>query len=594
MVNLKSNFLLWKSLAQAIELDHRDIMTVERRYKSEGLTFLTKTLPTFGKSLMSTVINGEKYVCPPNFRLGTDGFPLFLRSLTIEILDEDGYLRDIKIETVARSIQLVQQLTLLFYKMKVDYESSIDNKYLDNFIKVDQELPSKIRARGVKAPIIKEAKKLLKKLFCNFDPYDIVGYHGSGATACRTKSEDKYHNLNYDPRMDRYFHYDKLFFYNEEDLSSRLDSLLKASPVQQTSRLTAVPKDSRGPRLICMEPRERMYVQLGIMSKMYKYIESHVITRGRVNFTDQTINQALIKKASIDKDYATLDLSEASDRVSLALVRKIFPKRIYEALVACRTEYVKLPDDQIVKLKKVAPMGNALCFPIEAICFFVLLRASGIHDVYVYGDDIVLPTGCFDKAIAVLEAFNLKINTDKSCALTNYRESCGKEFYCGIDVGYVKLRKPLDNIGTKYSSEDLSSFIEFRNLCYESYPEMDISILDNFFHEHLGPIPYTMLDVPLTFKGRNVKFNVEYFDSRYNEHLQHTQFRIRTPQVRKNRRRTKVQHHRCELLRHFVQKSRVFYGRTLSKEWYQGSASAEPIGSYASSLRTPKMKWKSL
>ena len=57
---------------------------------------------------------------------------------------------------------------------------------------------------------------------------------------------------------------------------------------------------------------------------------------------------------------ATLDLKDASDRLRLDVVQRLFPRNWADALTACRSGQTELPDGRLVTLNKHAPMGSAL------------------------------------------------------------------------------------------------------------------------------------------------------------------------------------------------------------------------------------------
>jgi hypothetical protein len=90
-------------------------------------------------------------------------------------------------------------------------------------------------------------------------------------------------------------------------------------------------------------------------------------------------------------------------------------------------------------------MGSALCFPVLALTTWAIL-AAGAPDanarksIYVYGDDVIVPTAQAANAIKQLEAFGLKVNRDKSCISGFFRESCGMDAYKGVSVTPVRFR----------------------------------------------------------------------------------------------------------------------------------------------------------
>lgn len=207
-----------------------------------------------------------------------------------------------------------------------------------------------------------------------------------------------------------------------------------------------------------------------------KHLEMHCITRGRVNFSNQSINRDLALSSSRTKEYATIDLKDASDLVSNSLVEALFPERVNRYLQGTRTRATKLPDGRVIELRKFAPMGSCLCFPIEAFVFFSisvaslmiyhqLSRADACRAVYVYGDDIIVKTQYVYTVISALEAVGLKVNRDKSYIFSNFRESCGMDAFRGVDVTIARFRKIWSTSG--WSGDMVASYVALSNILYE-------------------------------------------------------------------------------------------------------------------------------
>ena len=84
-----------------------------------------------------------------------------------------------------------------------------------------------------------------------------------------------------------------------------------------------------------------------------------------------------------------------------------------------------------IRLKKFAPMGSALCFPIECIIFGSIVRLAnrekGVNTEFrVYGDDLVVDDRIFLKVIELLEVFGFRVNVDKTFFPYHpFKESCG-------------------------------------------------------------------------------------------------------------------------------------------------------------------------
>jgi hypothetical protein len=201
-------------------------------------------------------------------------------------------------------------------------------------------------------------------------------------------------------------------------------------------------------------------------------LESHRLTAGNVNFSSQEVNRNLAYTSSVTQEYATLDLKDASDRVSVQLVEALLPKELIPYFMACRSTATKLPNGSIMSLHKFAPMGSAICFSVEAFLFWALSVASisqnsGRHYsrvaklVYVYGDDIIVPVSYFPAVVHCLELFGLLVNKSKSFRYGKFRESCGMDAYDGIDVTPIRLHTLWS--GKPSDASAYSSFISYAN-----------------------------------------------------------------------------------------------------------------------------------
>jgi hypothetical protein len=286
-------------------------------------------------------------------------------------------------------------------------------------------------------------------------------------------------------------------------LSDELGKLVDAVEDEPAAKVVFVPKDSRGPRLISEEPREFMYIQQGLMAKLYDTVERQPAIAGQIGFTDQTRNQEMAKQASIDGCHATLDLKEASDRVSVELVARLFPANWTECLMASRSLRTILPDGTEVPLNKFAPMGSACCFPVEAICFWAIALAaidpgqSYINRLFkgrlkkddmrisVFGDDIIVPTEHAQTVAGALEAVGLKVNRDKSFWNGFFRESCGGDYFNGHNVTPIRCKAlPENNARARHRTAELfNNFI--RRYGYE-HVGLALQLL---FEKWYGPVP---------------------------------------------------------------------------------------------------------
>jgi hypothetical protein len=511
--SLKSLLPLWENLAsnQRYEpyIEEFDIRTFRRRFENEGLTFITAVLPRIGKCLdkfHSTLV----WDPPEGFELrkdvtlnGNSGFG-FPETSRIPVFLGNAVEAALKGDSIA--VDCVRQLTLVFYKLEVDYDDELEQQFLERFEKTDLDLLSLFDSVDIdRDVIIGEMGRIIKRVLCNSDPLDIIPTHGSGATACRTPNWKKHHRqLKYFEKLDNVYPYSDYFFLSYTHLVdeySRLrDSLSESVP---RARVCLVPKDSRGPRVISCEPAERMFIQQGIMRKLYETLEAHNLTSGRINFSDQTINQELARLSSKGEvSLATIDLSDASDRVSFELIRRVFPSNWFECLEASRSEETILPNGRVVKLNKFAPMGSSCCFPVEALVFWACAVATqriarglkSFPDVYVYGDDIITDSASAELVMMGLEKIGLAVNRDKSYVKGPFRESCGGDYHNGMDVTPVRVRKYLDK-----SRTSITTNADLANLFIAKFGYADAYSLVSVIETEGGyAYPRTNLDLPGT------------------------------------------------------------------------------------------------
>jgi len=373
--------------------------------------------------------------------------PRFMYLAWSAIFRDDGVLRE---DADANAVACLNQLLAVFTKLDGAHTAESEVKVINNFISTEMELATTtldfdaplVHSQQPLEWILDKASKLCRKVLARENPREIHPKHGSGACANGLSVHKRYAQFRYIPSIDKLWPYAEFWFASPNHLVDELDKLVLSEVYEPQAKVVLVPKDVRGPRLISCEPSETMWIQQGLMQKLYDCIESHRLTRKSVHFTDQRHNQVAAFDGSIYRECATLDLSDASDRLRLDVATYLLPPNWAEAICACRSKSTKLPDGTVVDLVKHAPMGSALCFPIMALTIWSVLTAAlppGSR-ILVYGDDIVVPTDCYPLACEVLERIHLKVNAHKSYAKGFFRESCGKEYYRGIDITPVRLR----------------------------------------------------------------------------------------------------------------------------------------------------------
>jgi len=483
---------------------------VRQRVSSEGLGFLTKTLPRLGKAFDKALLEKEQFDCTSiGFKpYERTKLPRFLGELFIHVFSPDGVPLQ---EPCVHCIKHIRMILYCFYKYELPYTHEQEQQVVSAFksaeddlsviVKRIQEIESALTKCGRRRPIpltsndtvsiAREAKILLSSVFSRFDPSDIVPKHGPGAVATRQQLWTKFRWTNVSRTITHKYPLDAYFYASLGHVCDCLDDFSVITDDSLPARVVLVPKDSRGPRLISCEPVDFQWIQQGLSRAITELVEGHHLTRDNVRFTDQEPNRSAAKQSSRSGRYSTLDLKEASDRVSLDLVRLLFPPNIFEYLTACRSSCTQLPDGSILPLQKFAPMGSALCFPIMALTIWAIL-AAGVEDadtrssIYVYGDDVIVPTAYAVNAIERLESFGLKINHDKSCTSGFFRESCGLDAYKGEEVTPVRFR-------TVWSSsrcpEVYTSWIAYANSLFDRHYYNAYDYIVEELYRIYGPIP---------------------------------------------------------------------------------------------------------
>jgi hypothetical protein len=490
---MKSPILLWNMIADDFAIrcctsTTRDKKTVSGRFEHEGLPFLTITLPGFGADFQKSLNQG---LVDRNSFQGFSwraGLPSFLSGFLGLVFDPGtGVLLD---DPDIDAILAVRQLTLLFSKVFLLTSKSREESAMKGYVECEQDVRFRDSCLG---PIDFESftrvsNMLFSSVFARMD-YDVhygltVPKHGPGATADKLRGNAKFTQRTWPRRLEEVFpsleHLFPSASYWED--AQRVDILEPGEEIPV--KVISVPKTQKTPRIIAVEPTAMQYAQQGLLSSFLEAYERDDVLSYFLGFDDQVPNQDMARQGSSDGTLATLDLSEASDRVSNQLVRAMlsnFP-HLQRAVDATRSRKADVPGHGVIRLAKYASMGSALCFPIEA-CVFLTLIFLGIEKelrtpvsrsliqqmigrVRVYGDDIIIPTDYVQSVIESLEHFGARVNSDKSFWIGRFRESCGKEYYDGHDVSVVKVRRLFPT--SRQHVPELISLVSLRNQLFKA------------------------------------------------------------------------------------------------------------------------------
>ncbi len=507
---------LWEHLAADLSAVHgvstdRDFVTVTERTEKEGSSFLMITLPSFASDLERCLETGK---VDSNLFAGfrrSGGLPVFLSGFLRRIFS-DGVLMD---DACPDSIIAVRQLCYLAKKIEVDPTPRRVRKALDAYVLCEDDL--KRKDSEWTSDDLREFSRVSALLFGDvFDQintlvetFQLFPKHGPGATADSLKGNQKWIFSEWTERLETVFPYVEYGVPNYRHFDPDSVTILPRAQ-ERPVKVIAVPKTRKTPRLIAKEPTCMQFLQQAILREFSVRLDKGGVTPSTSSFVglrSQIPNQEMARKGSFDGSLATLDLSEASDRVSNQLVIELFRPwpGLSEAIQATRSRTADLGDGRVLRLSKFASMGSATCFPVEAMVF-TTLAFLGIQDaesrrlqprdfvkfrgkVRVFGDDIIIPTHYANFVIQRLEAFGLKVNTTKSFWNGSFRESCGGDYFKGVRVTPLRLKKLPPK--TKRDVEELQNWTEFSNsLHFAGYWKAARYVAD-IVGRVLGPLPVT-------------------------------------------------------------------------------------------------------
>lgn len=467
----------------------RDQQRIADRCEHEGLSFLTITLPQLSDSLERGIETGT-FTCPTSFsRHGS--LPRFMGGFFKRVFDKDGRLLP---DSCPNTVYWIRQICRFFKKLKIDCSPSRNRKAEEHFLEVEGEL----RAM---TPQIERKDLLLDKIsgivwaqvFPELDYLDLVCHHGPGFTADHRLPNERRRISCWNHRSELTYPSD-LHCYPNYGYAAAASSTgtgiecvegpeFLAIRDELPVRVVFVPKTQTAPRVIAIEPSHVQYMQQSLKDYVYKVLEEHSLTKQSIRFSDQTVNQRLAYRSSKDRRLATLDLKDASDRVHLHLVQRIFKTSgLLPYLEDARSLHATLPSGKNIVLFKYASMGSALCFPVEAMVFYTLIQCA-MHQldgrrpssrsireysrqIDIYGDDIIVPIEYTDVVVRYLESYALKVNINKSFRDSHFRESCGADYYKGVPVNPVYARTvPHDDL-RHWGAAEVLSWNATADLCY--------------------------------------------------------------------------------------------------------------------------------
>jgi len=476
----------------------RDLKTISDRFKHEGDSFLTITLPNFANDFQQALDQGKVDL---SLFLGfrrVGQLPSFLGGLLDLVFDRgSGQLLD---DPSIAAIQAVRQVTMAFGKIELDCSYERVQTAYQEYIKCESDVRAGDRARSLDdiMDYRRVAHLLWRSLNSRLDRKiyngELIPAHGPGATADGLRGNQKFTLNEWTERLEGVFpfiEWGSPVYSLFEEVNEHVD--FREPGRERPVKVIHVPKTLKTPRIIAEEPTCMMFMQQAILEEMKEEFRNDEFARNLICFDSQLPNQLLAQEGSSNGRLATLDLKEASDRVSNQLVRELFANfpHVGEAVQVVRSRKADV-QGQVVRLAKYASMGSALTFPLESMVFMTLVFL-GIEkelnrpltqrtikqffgQVRVYGDDIIVPVEYVSSVIRTLEHFGALVNRRKSFWNGKFRESCGGDYFDGAPVGVARVRRVFPK--SLRDGSEVESIVSLRNQLYELGYENTVDWLD--------------------------------------------------------------------------------------------------------------------
>lgn len=345
---------LLNAICEDVGLTTTDTQYLLNRFRSEGFSFITCTLPLLSKWILASIECGEPLPLrdfTTSFRI-RGRFPIFMRSLFINAMNGDCV-----------DLYRIRQICEYMYKLAIPSKGV--SKAVDSFIKCNRICKPRVPS-SKKIKLLRRMSLINETIFStsNLALEDLLSKpsDGPGAFLLSTNSriveelpiqKPKWfrmvcsslyekvcsglfkQDLPYLPVMYALISCEMVehIVWNRNASNERVPmEVFKKQPYSvrgshptsvnghskylrpsgitshlhyfdviepSVAQLLCVPKDSRGPRLISKEPLNKVRVAQSVRKALFERFSQG--SKGHIHFDDQTVNQNLARKGSIDQ-----------------------------------------------------------------------------------------------------------------------------------------------------------------------------------------------------------------------------------------------------------------------------------------------------
>lgn len=436
-------------------------------------------------------------------------------------------------ESLAKAKFFKRYLSAEEYEGSAKLETSANAKYLKTMLE-GHAYNESILANEALKPLLANMRHIVKLAMGEFDMYAIYKEmkHGPNSTGTIPRSDAYIDVKDWDltgtrSSLQQMWHYLRWNNIRREELCCMSDAHrafinamdFTACNVVDTNDTLQVPKE--WDTLRTMNPEHTVPAQF---AQGTANVMEEALFRLGIDLSSQPEvhrNLAKIGSQFAEANIATIDWSEASNRIWIAIFEEVFEEDWVRWIKACcRTPYTgikfsftclrkidgklldkdefgysefmtmmrnhdhlidagKLSYEQTLKTRTlksgdtveritvtvkilspmVATMGNPLTFPLQTLIFYAFLascsdiaalrissdpQAAGLNDMFVssFGDDGICSTRILDEVHLYAKHLGWIFNDHKSFSSGSFRESCGGDYYRGLEVRPVMLKRP--------------------------------------------------------------------------------------------------------------------------------------------------------
>lgn len=285
--------------------------------------------------------------------------------------------------------------------------------------------------------VCREARRIIRGIL---GPYSMEEHMNKGRFGKRAAVGVSYRKSYLDVRVQHLTGSTHHLNWFRKDVISKDDILrrvCKRSSYNETDHLslTTVPKTWNKLRTILKNTVVGGFYTAGLGDLIVQKLKDYNYSLSR----RQELHRHVVASYSRDLSHVTADLSSASDSFSWSLMNRLFPRDWYNALKFGAIRKVRV-GSRMVQLQSFMTMGLGFTFPCQTLAFYAILKAiqsllgKRYGTVSVFGDDLIYPSYMHRFVVSTLVELGFLLNEEKTFVTTPFRESCGADYYDGVDV----------------------------------------------------------------------------------------------------------------------------------------------------------------